>query len=272
MGSFLSLPCTGLSHLQSVHLPKVVSVFNTLSWNVSNRPPFPGIPIPVTPIPHDPHSYITIPGSPSPGTPGPAPPAPSRHQGARPPSRLFCARSAPPRPRPAHARGARAVGLRKKKMAARSVCRAGSAVGRALLWGPRPSVSRRAARGQRGGEPGRASGRSAVRSVGRARLCPGREGHGDAAGDAGRAAAAVGAPGLRSGAGRAGSSGGCHCHPVRALPSSRCPLSAPVLGCDRFVRHFPWGFPPLQTSEFPALPREQSVSSDDSLCFYRQLY
>lgn len=74
MGSFLSLPCTGLSHLQSVHLPKVVSVFNTLSWNVSNRPPFPGIPIPVTPIPHDPHSYITIPGSPSPGTPGPAPP------------------------------------------------------------------------------------------------------------------------------------------------------------------------------------------------------
>lgn len=205
------------------------------------RSPSPRSPSPGTPISRDPHLPDPHPGLsrtrahrralPPPGGAAACPPCLRALVGTAP---------APPPRRRSRAAGAPGLCLRKNKMAARSVCRAGSAAGRALLWGPRPSVSHRAPRGQRGGEPGRASGGSAVWSGCRARLCPGREGHGDAAGRCGAVRA-----------GRGGDSGGCpchcHCHPLRGLPQSRCPLSAAVPGCDLFLLCFSHLFKPLSS-------------------------
>lgn len=142
--------------------------------------PSPGIPIPESPIPGPP-----FPGSPS-RDPHPGLSRTRPHRRALPPPggaaacppclrALVAAAPAPPPRRRSRAAGDLRLCLRKNKMAARSVCRAGSAAGRALLWGPRPSVSHRAPRGQRGGEPGRASGGPAVWSGCRARCVPARK-------------------------------------------------------------------------------------------------
>lgn len=234
-----------------------------------------------SPDPHPPGPPLPA-GFPHRGLPGMRPhrrtlPPPGRAAAWSPGLRAFVAASRAAAASPLRRRAAvLLLSLREKKMAARSVCRAGSAAGRGLLWGSRTSVSHRAPRGQCGGgaQGGSSAGpREAPQCEVAAgpRPCPGREGHRDATGGAGRAAVAVGAPGPRNRAGRARGSSDCHCHPMRGLSLNRCPPSAPVLGCDRFVRLFPGVSHLFKSLSSRLCPGEQSVSSDVSLSFYRRL-
>lgn len=138
-------------------------------------------------------------------------------------------------------------------MAASSVCRAGCAAGRALLRGPRPSVSHR---GGGSGEVGRGeAGEGSERPRGVMGL-PGPDCRpaGKVTGTRRPVRGGRRSPwkprASRTGPGRAGGSGGGGLHPLRGLPGACCPLpaSAPVSDFDRFMGLFAEVFDLLETS------------------------